>query len=309
MMNKVLLTGFLVCTFCCVYAQQTLSNLDLEVWTTADSELYEEPGSPWATANQGIDFAGDGPTDPVEKTTDAYSGDYAAKMESISIWATFTAGALWTGGFQLSFPDVANSAKFGVPYEGTPARLQFYYKYFPVNGDSMGVYTILRKWNPSTQQQDTIAYAEVRTTETVDEYTFFDLELDYFIPDTQPDSIEIAFTCSAAGFEYMGELGSQLYIDEVSLVNSVGITEVLTQEVTITPTPNPSIDYLRFLADKPMPDARLLIYDAMGRQVSTLPFTTKTTQLDVANWQSGTYYFLLKNENGNGLGSGKFLVK
>ncbi len=309
MMNKVLLTGFMLCMLCCTYAQDTLSNLDLETWTTSNSGLYEEPDFPWKTANPGVDFAGGAPVNPVEKVTDAYSGDYAAKMESATIFFTFTAGALWTGDFQIDIADPANSAKFGVPYEGTPSNLQFYYKYFPVNGDSMGIYTILRKWNPATNQQDTIAYAEVRQTETTDEYSLFDLELEYYIPDTQPDSIEIAFTSSAAGFEYMGQLGSQLFVDEIKLINFVGITDVLTQEVKVTPIPNPATDHLRFELDKAVPDAQLLIFDAMGRQTTTLVFTTITTQLDVTNWQSGTYYFLLKNKNGHDLSSGKFLIR
>jgi len=309
MMKKVLFTGFWMCIFCYAYTQTTLSNLNLETWETSESGQYEEPIYPWKTANFGVDFAGGLSVHPVEKVTDAYSGDYAAKMESVEIFATFTSGALWTGDFVFDFGDFANSAKFGVPYKGKPSNLRFYYKYFPANGDSMGIYTILRKWNPATHQQDTIAYAEVRQTQTVDEYTFFDLEIDYFMPNAQPDSIEIAFTCSAAGFEYMGQLGSQLYVDEITLVNAVGITEVVTQEVNITPMPNPATDYLRFEMDRPLPDARLLIYDVAGRQVTTLSFTETTTQLDLVNWQSGTYYFLLKNENGNDLSSGKFIIK
>ncbi len=310
MMNKVLLTGFWVCLFCYGYSQDTLSNLGIEDWTSSDSGLYEEPDFPWKTANPAVDFAGGAPVNPVEKVTDAYSGDYAAKMESASIFFTFTAGALWTGDFEINIIDPANSAKFGVPYEGTPSSLQFYYKYFPVNGDSMGIYTILRKWNPTTQQQDTIAYAEVRQTETTSEYTLFDLELDYYIPDTQPDSIEIAFTSSAAGFEYMGQIGSRLFVDEVKLVDTiVGITDVLTQEIKVSTIPNPADDFLRFELDKILPNARLLIYDAIGRQVTTLQIETDSYPLNVAHWQSGTYYFLLKNEAGQDLSSGKFLIQ
>ena len=296
MMNKVFLTGFLASLFCYAYAQNTLSNFDLEEWTTSDSGLYEEPNAPWQTANPAVDFAGGAAVNPVEKTTDAYSGNYAAKMESATIFFTFTAGALWTGDFEINITDPTKSAQFGVPYEGTPTNVQFYYKYFPVNGDSMGIYTILRKWNPTTQQQDTIAYAEVRQSETTDEYTLFDLELDYFIPNIQPDSIEIAFTSSAAGFEYMGQIGSRLFVDEVKLIDFVGITDVLTQEVKVSTSPNPATDHLQFGLDKTIPNAQLLIFDAMGRQINTLIFTTNTPQLDVSAWQSGTYYFLLKNE-------------
>jgi len=105
------------------YAQTELDNLGLETWTTSDSERYEEPDYPWKTANFGVDFDLLATTNPVTKVTDAHSGDYAAKMESATIFFTFTAGALWTGDFEINLNDFAKSAKFGVPYEGTPTNL------------------------------------------------------------------------------------------------------------------------------------------------------------------------------------------
>jgi len=307
-MKNLYLTALILSTFYCAYAQTELTNLDLEQWTTSESGNYEEPIGSWKTANFGVDFDANVTTNPVEKVTDAYSGDYAAKMESISIIGTPTAGALWTGNFELNFLDPASSAKFGVPYEGKPEALQFYYKYFPVNGDSMGVYTILRKWNTDTHQQDTIAYAEVRQTETTSEYTLFDLQLDYFINDVQPDSIEIAFTSSAAGFEYMLQEGSALYIDEVKLINTVGIVDVLLPEVTVHTFPNPATDRLQFELGEAIPNAQLLIFDSMGRHITTLKPTTLKAELNVTDWNTGTYYFLLKNEKGQDLNSGNFNV-
>lgn len=307
MINKILLMIASVAWCLHANAQTELDNLGIETWTTSDSERYEEPNYPWKTANSGVDFDLFATTNPVTKVTDAYSGDYAAKMESATVFFTFTAGALWTGDLVIDLADLAKSAKFGVPYEGTPTNLKFYYKYFPVNGDSMGVYTILRKWNPATQQQDTIAYAAVQQTETTDEYTQFDLKLEYYIEDVQPDSIEIAFTSSAAGYEYLGQVGSQLFIDEVELFNNViGIADVLTPEVAIRTFPNPANDHIRFELDKIIPDTQLFIYDSMGRQITTLKLTTNTHQLDISTWNIGTYYFLLKNDNNSNLSSGQF---
>lgn len=308
-MNKAFLVISLVATCLQAHTQTTLTNLGLEGWTTSNSGRYEEPDAPWQSANPGVDFDLTATVDPVEKVTDAYSGDYAAKMESANIFFTFTAGALWTGNFELNLTDPAQSAKFGVPYEGTPTNLKFYYKYFPVNGDSMGVYTILRKWNPDTQQQDTIAYAEVRQTQTVDEYTLFDLPLNYYIENTLPDSIEIAFTASAAGFEYMGEIGSTLYIDEVELENEVGIIQVWTPEVHIKTFPNPVTNQVHFELDKFVNNTTLLIFDSTGKQMTTLNIANNYGSLYVSHWNSGTYYFLLKNEKGHDLSSGQFVVK
>jgi len=122
----------------------------------------------------------------------------------------------------------------------------------------------------------------------------------------QPDSIEIAFTSSAAGYEYLGEIGSQLYIDEVQLLNTVGITDVLTPEVAVHTFPNPATDHIRFELDKVIPDTQLFIYDSMGKQITTFKVPTNTHKLDISMWNAGTYYFLLKNEKRNNLSSGQF---
>lgn len=308
-MSRVILLPLFLCV--CLYstAQTTLDNLDLENWAESNSERYEEPDGPWATANFAVDLEPlPPPTNPVEKTTDAYSGQYAAKMESLTIFFTFTSGALWTGDFQLDIANPTDSPKFGVPFTGTPERFQCHYKYLPMNGDSMDIYSTLFKWNTSTNQRDTIAHCQLRSTQTVSNYTLLDMEFDYKMENVEPDTIQVVFTSSAAGFNFEGELNSQLYVDEVKLVNSVGIIDVLSPEIAVETYPNPATEQITLKLDKTVTNGRLLIFDAMGRLKQSIPTAGKRSLLDVADWQSGTYYFLLKNEEGHDLSSGSFLI-
>ncbi len=303
-MSRVILLNFLLCISLWSTAQTSLDNLDLENWTESESGRFEEPDGPWATANFGVDLEVFPPaTNPVEKTNDAYSGNYAAKMESLEIFFTFTSGALWTGGFELNIANPTDSPKFGVPFNGTPERFQCYYKYLPMNGDSMDIYSTL------FLQGDTVAHCQLRSSQTVDSYTFLDLEYDYKMTGVEPDSIQVVFTSSAAGFDFEGQLNSQLFVDEVKLVNSVGIIDVLSPEIQIKAYPNPASALITLEFDKNLSDGHLLFFDSMGRQMHRQITQNTRNNIDVSDWQSGTYYFLLKDKDGHDMSSGSFLVR
>lgn len=308
-MSRVILLPLFL--FVCLYgtAQTTLDNLDLEDWTASESGRFDEPDGPWATANFAVDLEIIAPaTNPVEKTSDAFSGQYAAKMESLTIFFTFTSGALWTGDFVLDIGDPTNSPKFGVPYTGTPERFQCHYKYFPVSGDSMDIYSTLFKWNSTTQQRDTVAHCQLRSTQTVSDYTALDLEFDYKMQGVTPDTMQIAFTSSAAGNDFAGQIGSQLYVDNVKLVDPVGIINVLSPEIAVKTYPNPANDQIMLELDDVLLEGQLLVFDAMGRLVQSSQTIGELINLDLTDWKAGTYYFLLKNKGGHDLSSGSFIV-
>ncbi|MEN8251650.1 MAG: PCMD domain-containing protein, partial [Bacteroidota bacterium] len=56
-----------------------------------------------------------------------------------------------------------------------------------------------------------------RTTDLVEEYTYFDLEVVYFMSE-MPDTIDMVFAASAGGEYFVGGVGSTLYVDNLSLV-------------------------------------------------------------------------------------------
>ena len=105
----------------------------------------------------------------------------------------------------------------GVPYKSKPLRFQGYYKYMGVDGDSCEIRTTLSKWNPETKHRDKVGEAIYRTTELVEDYTFFDFEIIYFLTE-EPDTIDMVFAASAGGEYFVGGVGSTLYIDDFDLI-------------------------------------------------------------------------------------------
>lgn len=126
---------------------------DMEEWVVeheVDGELYKEPVySPyidWSSSNTGAAFImlwGDaipGAHYNVTKTSDAYSGKYAAKIETLDTEGLdlgfvkvpkVTSGTLFTGTFKTDAMNTLNSTKFGIPFSKKPLGFKGYYKYTP----------------------------------------------------------------------------------------------------------------------------------------------------------------------------------
>ena len=105
----------------------------------------------------------------------------------------------------------------GVPYKSQPNRFQGYYKYFGVGGDSCEIRTTLSRWNVAEHKKDIVGQVVFRTTDEISEYTYFDLEIEYYMAGN-PDSIDMVFAASAGGELFVGGIGSTLFVDDFKLV-------------------------------------------------------------------------------------------
>ena len=74
----------------------------------------------------------------------------------------------------------------------------------------------MTKYNFTLGQKDTIAHSYYRTTDTVDVYTEFNIDVAYRSPGL-PDTLELIFASSSAGSYFLGRPNSTLYIDDVTL--------------------------------------------------------------------------------------------
>jgi hypothetical protein len=219
-----------------------IPNLNFDSWTR-DSEgdrWYPNAtaaDSYWATGNSGLSIAGkDNVTVP---TTDAVSGR-AAKMTSITdvILVGAAAGNLFIGNYKTNTSQPSASVTFGRPFTGArPTGLKGYYKYLPakitwpktitsttrpqtpLGTDQAHIYVKL--WDADGQE---IAYGELTESNTVSEYTPFELGIVYADRTAAPAQISIVVTSSKYGGEFnglkvcgqVGE-GSTLYVDEFEL--------------------------------------------------------------------------------------------
>lgn len=220
----------------------TLPNMNFDTWTQSGktwypnpvADNYDDPQAYWATGNQGVTSVGnrDSNVIPVEGT-DAYKGK-AVKMHTIEPMTLVgaAAGNIFIGKYKTNVGNPAASPSFGRPYSGArPTKLTGYYKYksMPITNsgtvpgnlttDQCHIYVML--WNEAGKE---IAYGEFVGSETVTEYTKFELNLEYSDMQSKPSQIAIVATSSRYGGEFQGMKvvgqvgsGSTLWVDEFEL--------------------------------------------------------------------------------------------
>jgi len=284
-------------------SQTDLPNMDFENWyenhysIIYPGNFYWEPNSDgnwntWETGNSASEILNVFPT---ERTEDAVNGSYAVRMETKSIFGQPAAGNIFTGHF---IADMFNSqALFGVPFTGTPDAFRGYYKYTPgdISGspDTCAIYAILSKWN-GTQRVE-IAKAELYQHQTVAEYTYFDLEFEYFSSDI-PDSISIVLTSSKLGDQFIGGIGSTLYADNLSLFYDFSPVDNNNLEPEIKIYYNNSI--LR--VQKNTPDMAIInLYDITGKKVFSTKLSDYFSEINLPSLHSGIYICSLRENNHN----------
>jgi hypothetical protein len=189
----------------------SIPNADFEFWEAAS---YQEPEH-WVTANLfSYLFGGDTCATP---TTDAHSGDYAIRIESIQAMipsdSGFNAAVV---GFAVPYSTSYNFSPtlptFNVDFN--PAQLTGYYKFEPLLNDTALVYGYL-----TDDEEHTYPFVSILLP--TDEYLPFEIPLNY------PDGVTItmaSFLFSTSlyfmqGDGRSGEIGSILYVDDLNLVN------------------------------------------------------------------------------------------
>ena len=295
----ILIFSFLVVS---AMAQTQIPEGGFNNWTPSSTNTYYEPAGGWWTTLNFLASLG-GPV-TVSPTTDAHSGEYAARLETI-LWGDFLiSGLLASGNFVMTPPYIQN----GRPFTEKPSIFKGWYKYTPVNGDSAGIGAILTKFNIDTGQKDTLATAVKAITNNVGTYTQFEIDFDYKITGTDPDTIIIVFTSSGDGGNFLGEVGSTLLIDDVLLEYPSGLQESLLPEFTIKTFPSPASAQLSLEFNTKHPKKLMCyIYTIDGRLMQSFSPSGNKLQLDISSWQQGKY-IVQAYMNDNLVSSAKFIV-
>lgn len=279
------------------FKAQISTNLGLDSWQSVNG--YEEPTNGWSTLNELKNLLpfGAGPV-TVTKTTDAHSGAYAAKLttDKISGVNTLIGGLLATGYFDNNASPGQN-LKLGVPYNTSPKYFSGYYKYTSVSGDSADFFCALTKWNSSLNRRDTLGTAAYREYNTVSNYTQFNFKINYTDSVTAPDTIVMLFSSSGGAQNFQGQVGSTLYVDEITLTNTSGVEVLLNNEVQVEVFPNPTADYLNINVLEDVKDLTYNIYNYEGKLV-TKNKLNKNTKIDVSLFNDGKYFISIMDTKG-----------
>lgn len=240
---------------------------------------------------------GPGPV-TVFKTTDKHSGTYAAKAVS----AVFPLGPVTIfipGMIGTAVMDNANiRAILGKPCaDWRPSHFKGYFKFEPVNGDSCSALILLSKWNSTLHKRDTIGYGKMVQRAAVSDYAQFDVPVTYKSAETV-DSITLLIV-SSAGFNLVnfmgsiGQVGSTMYVDDLTLDYPNGIQQVLMPEVGVTVYPNPAADVLHLILSKELKNGTVEVYNAEGKLMGNHHVSSISNTIPVNGLVTGVYYFRL----------------
>jgi len=270
-------------------AQTAIPEGNFDNWTPASSGLFEEPtGGWWTTLNSLVQLGG--PV-TVTKTTDAYSGTYAAQMET-QLWGTLVLpGLLASGKFANSSPFVIQ----GKPFTDMPVKFKGYYKYTCVNIDSAGIYAMLSHYNTVTGKRDTLAEAKKAVLATVQNYTAFDLDFHYYITGVTPDSIDIVFVSSSGS---NGQVGSTFFVDDVSLEYSNGLQENVMPKINVLTFPNPANDEFHLIIENSdLQNITCDLYSMEGKLCRSFVPVSQESSVNIKDLTAGNYLLnIYKNQ-------------
>ena len=209
-----------------------IPNGDMESWTN-DTTL----NGLWSSGNNSF-------TTLMEKSTDAHSGSFSAKLTAMAAVGKFAAGNLFTGSFELNMSTFSGKVTFGKDFKYTarPRSVTFWMKNNQgdvTHGDKVSgkdpysamvlitdgaTYTVDTTKESSFLTKDNlkdqpgiIAYGYLSDTDSNENWTQKTIELTY-VDNWQtmsPKKISVSFSTSAYGDYFCGSTDSWMYVDYI----------------------------------------------------------------------------------------------
>lgn len=221
-----------------------IENLSFDSWSQGGKTWFpnsDASDSFWGTGNPGVTVIGkESNSSP---STDAIKGN-AARLETVKVpLVGLAAGNIFTGGFKTNLSSPVSSVRFGRRFTGRPSKLKGYYKYKgglidtsdSDHKDQIGqperfnIYISLEDWGTDVAKdkdgyeirpdnRTIIGYGELVSSESVNNYKEFTIDIDYKVADRKPTHVVLVATSSFYGDYFTGFVGSTLYVDEFELV-------------------------------------------------------------------------------------------
>lgn len=263
-----------------IFAQ--IPNGGFEVW--ADSGAYLVPEG-WRSSTENYIALG-GIT--VEQDSSAYTGAYAAKIQSVSVGnpASVYAGLLTNGSLD-------NLSKNGDAINYKPLKISGYYKYNTATNDSGFVYLYMNRFNAVLNAEEQVAGAAIFLPLAAD-WTYFEADvLDAFANAPAPESYVIL--ASSTKQTDQPEM-STLWLDDLQF-NGVSSANNLDLDASLNIYPNPVADHVR-IEMQTSTMTKIVLTNSAGRQVLVNTLTDNQTEIDVSNLPSGIYVVSLSLTNG-----------
>ncbi|MCB0755865.1 MAG: T9SS type A sorting domain-containing protein [Flavobacteriales bacterium] len=276
-------------------------NIDFENWETITgpiSNTYEEPLE-WSTSNECTaivnQFA-------VTKSTDAQSGSYSVRMETFQAFGNVRANGIITTAQMICLAN-GGGQEGGISYtEEFPDSLVGWYKYAPANSDSAYSQIMFL----SNNDQDTTCYTRLDLHAAAN-WTRFSVAL---CPDAMGSAEKLSLFFSSSwgdGSQGEAEVGSTLFIDNISFVNAPQGIDEAESEMTWTVYPNPVVGELNVQVLRGE-EANIEIIDVTGKLVKKERINEMNHKIDVNQLVTGIYLYQIRSLDNEVLRTGKLLV-
>jgi len=262
-----------------IKANAQIPNSGFESWTNFGA--YEDP-IPWGSTNS----YSTGPFYPVTKSTDHYPagyGSYSVRMENnTALSPNYSGRGYISTGVPPPSPDF--------PVTGHPTSLTGYYKFAPLNGDTMLIQIQLYKNGLS------VSYGEFTYVASATSWTPFSASLTNYT-DADSGSIFIA-AYYANGYNCLPRGNSVLYVDNLNFDNLITSISNLTSKNNLFDLyPNPASDIVTLnIENLNNADLTLNIYNVIGNLVKSEMLKQNNKQINIGDLSNGIYMVEIKSK-------------
>jgi len=275
--------------------QDTIINRGFEHWTSHIN--YETPEG-WQSDNQSLTTIPGNTNYPVVKSPDAFSGNYAVKMENLyyNFIGQVVPGVITNGQFSLT-PTFTPQFSGGQAFNARPSKISGKYLYRPAGDDTCAVVGILTRFDMVNMVKDTIAIGTFVDHDTTASYQYFELNFTYLSP-LIPDTLLMILTSS---LKQHPPSGSVMQVDDMEAETSTGSIPLLPKKlVRVYPTVTGYDIYIRGIDH-----GVISIYNLLGNKVKEVEFNDNSIQL--GSLSLGIYVYVISRENGEIVKKGKFI--
>lgn len=240
-----------------------------------------------------------------------HSGSYSMRIQNQDFTALIgqkLPGIAWLGTAGTS---TANMGVYGIPFSqsitASGAWAQYTINAPATSGvDTAVIFFQTSKWTGSTEMlvQDASILITSNTT-GFQNFTQAAVTVNNVVPDTLWIIALSSYNSADTSYSNL----SQLWIDDLTLTVATGITAPVLNFVDTRFAPNPASDEVRFTTSALNIGGALKLYDALGKEVLTVPVTNALdNRFSVEALPAGIYFYQIHSASGEINAHGKLVV-
>ncbi len=268
---------------------QDIPNYDLENWIMqSGSEIPESWDTPNSITNVAPFYVS-----TVTKSNDSYSGNYAARLETLSILTFNIPGLITLGDFSIDLGTMQPSIEGGISFNKRPEALNGYFKYQTPGNDSALLAIILFEGIDN----DTVGAGVLFQNSNINDYQLFSIPITYY-NEKNPEIINIIAISSSAETPV---LNSTLFIDSLFLTYPPTQTDHRSAFGSISSFPNPFHEYIQIDINAPFKSTPLSVSifnmfgDCVYQKNELHSETLLPLKIMTRNWKPGLYIIQVKS--------------